>query len=324
MTHASILRQLAGDGPQPRDLAEWEAEVLFATMLDGGLPELELGATLALLQQKGESVSERLGFARALAARVAPVGAPEGKALPVVFPSYGSARDEPDLLPLLALLLQRFQVPVLIHGTLDRDGSCAYVFRELGVMPCVSAEQATARLAETGLAFVPVGAIAPGLAGLMALSARLGVRNVAHSVARLLSPFEPDSLRVVGAVDRSDHASLRQHLQSSAERALLLDATAVEACASARRRPRMELFDGGLCSVLFEAEVESPRAASPLAAGREPQAAAAWTRAALAGQAPLPGPLVHQLACCLYGSGAAGSLHEAKALVAVGSGVPAA
>lgn len=323
MSQATILRQLAGEGPQPRDLAEWEAEVLFAAMLDGGLPELELGAALALLQQKGESVAERLGFARALSARVAPVLAPESKALPVVLPSYGSQRDEPDLLPLLALLLRRFHVPVLIHGTLDRDGSCAHVLRELGVLPCVSAGQATERLADAGLAFVPVGAVAPGLAGLMALSARLGVRNIAHSMARLLAPFEQDSLRVVGAAGASDHASLRQVFQSSGERALLLDATAVEACASVRRRPRMELFDGGLCTVLFEAEVESPRSSSAQAPGREPHAAAAWIRSALAGQVPLPGPLVHQLACCLYGSGAARSLHEAKALVAVGSGLAA-
>lgn len=324
MDLAAILKQLAGEGPQPRDLAEWEAEVLLSAMLDGGLPELELGAALALLHQKGESVAERVGFSRALAARAAPILAPETRALPVVLPAYGGMRDEPALLPLLALLLQRFRVPVLVHGTLDRDGASARVLRELGVLPCVSAEQASARLADTGLAFVPVGAIAPGLAGLMALSARLGVRNVAHSVARMLSPFEPDSLRVVGALDASDHASLRQVFQSTGERVLLLDPTAVDACAGARRRPRMELFDGGLCTVLFDAEVESQRIAPALPPGSDPQSMAQWTRAVLAGRAPVPGPLVQQIACCLYGSGSARSLHEAKALVAVGSGLAAA
>jgi len=324
MNHAAMLRQLAGEGPQPRDLVEWEAEALFATMLDGGLPDLELGATLALLQQKGESVAERVGFSRALATRVTPVRAPGGKALPVVLPSYGSRRGEFDLLPLLALLLQRFQVPVLIHGTLEREASCAHALRELGVLPCLSADQASRQLAAGGLAFVPVGALAPGLAGLMALSARLGVRSVAHPMARLLSPFEPDCLRVLGAVDAPDHASLRQVFQSSAERALLLDASAVEACASARRRPRMELFDGGLGTVLFEADGASLRAGMAVPGGRDPQAVAAWTREALAGQVPVPGPLIHQLASCLFGCGSAASLSEAKAMVALGAGAAAA
>jgi anthranilate phosphoribosyltransferase len=76
--------------------------------------------------------------------------------------------------------------------------------------------------------------------------------------------------------------------------------------------------------LLFDAEVESQRVAPALPPGRDPQSMAQWTRAVLAGRAPVPGPLVHQIACCLHGSGGARTLHEAKALVAVGSGLAAA
>jgi anthranilate phosphoribosyltransferase len=44
---------------------------------------------------------------------------------------------------------------------------------------------------------------------------------------------------------------------------------------------------------------------------------AEWTRRVLDKQIPLPTPLANQLACCLYASGHAADLHQAKAMVAV-------
>lgn len=50
------------------------------------------------------------------------------------------------------------------HGVVS-----AYIFRELGIMPCASLAQAQQELQAGHLAFVPTGALAPALADLLAL-----------------------------------------------------------------------------------------------------------------------------------------------------------
>ncbi|MBC7779004.1 MAG: DNA-binding protein YbiB [Proteobacteria bacterium] len=329
MNYSDLLRQLTGDAAAPCDLSTEEAESVFAAMLDGGVPELELGALLSLLHIKGESVAELLGFGRALADRVARIEPVSDSVLPVVLPSYGGSTDEPDLLPLLALLLQRFHIPVLIHGSLDRGGhaSAAYVLRELGIMPSVNADQAQRQLATRGIAFVPSGALSPGLAALMSLHARLGACNVAHLMAKLLTPFPEGSVRVIGATHSAHFKRLQQYFVAAGEVALLLEGARGEPLANPHRRPRLELYDGGMCTVLFEAENDSGRPLRALGSGprsSEPAVTAAWIRAALAGRVPLPMPLINQLACCLFATGYTSDMNQAKALVAVEAGSLAA
>ena len=47
-----------------------------------------------------------------------------------------------------------------------------------------------------------------------------------------------------------------------------------------------------------------------------------WIRQAIAGQVPIPHPLVNQLACCLYASGYTDDMNQAKAIAAVEAGGP--
>ncbi len=146
-------------------------------MLDGGLPDLELGAALATLGTLPGDSLELLGFNRALHERVRPLATPVSDIRPVVIPSYGSVRDQFNLVPLVAMLLARVGIPVVVHGTLEGSEriSSAAVFRELGLMPCTTAAQIEAVLESQCLAFVPTGLLSPGLAKLIALRGRLGV-----------------------------------------------------------------------------------------------------------------------------------------------------
>ena len=51
-----------------------------------------------------------------------PVHLPQAEFRPVSIPSYNGARKQPNLVPLLALLLAREGVPVLVHGVTDDPG----------------------------------------------------------------------------------------------------------------------------------------------------------------------------------------------------------
>lgn len=304
----------------PQDgLDEEDAYRLFAAMLDAGVPELELGALLVALSQRPVRLPELLGFHRALAERTSTLRRPPSDLRPVVLPSYGATRHHPNLLPLLALLLQRMGVPVLIHGPLEGGGggSSVRVLRELGVLPCANLSQAQGALERRGVAYVPLAALNPGLAALLSLRARLGAPTIADTMARLLSPFGGEGLRVVGARSAAEREVLRDFLLGSGAVGLLLDGTEGEPFANPDRRPRLEYIHDGEALLLFETELAPVRPAGPSLKEDGGPAVAAWTRQALAGEVPIPLPIAHQAACCLFGAGLAPDMNQAKAIVAV-------
>ncbi|MBI4754576.1 MAG: DNA-binding protein YbiB [Betaproteobacteria bacterium] len=319
MSPAHILRRLARAADEPPDLSADEAQALFAAMLDDAIPDLELGALLYALRLKGTTTEELAGFVQALESRTTALAAPDHNALPVVIPSYHGARSQPNLMPLLAMMLARLDVPVLVHATLEPYGgvSSAAVFRQLGVLPSATPGQANEALARDRLALVPTTLLAPGLARLLRLRAQLGMRTCAHAMAKVLDPFRGGSLRLVPASRPRDADALRELLIGTDARALLFLSGDGEAHADPHRRPRIELLRDARAEVLYEAEHAPLDSLPGLPPGAEPKAVAAWTRRVLAGQAPLPLPLANQLACCLYGSGRVASLARAKAVAAV-------
>lgn len=319
MSYSAILREIARGVHGARDLTLGEAEKLYGAMLDGGVPELELGAILIALRMKGESDDELLGFYQALTQRIYPLDIPPGGIRPVVLPSYNGARHQANLLPLLALLLVKFGVPVLIHGTLEGHGrvATAYILRELGILPCVNVRQANEALASERIAFVPTAALSPGLANLLALRNRLGVRNSGHSLAKMIDPFGGDSLRVVSVSHPDYLEKMRVFFQNTCARALLLRGTEGEAFANPKRRPDLTYFEDCKEQLLFEAEVGPLKSLPSLPDTIDAPATAQWIRETIAGHHPLPLPLINQLACCLYGSGYTSDMNQAKAIVAM-------
>jgi anthranilate phosphoribosyltransferase len=316
------LKRLTGGSTAGGDLSEEEGYELFSAMLDGGVPDLELGALLLAMRLKGESVSELLGFHRALAERIYSLAAPGTRTRPIVVPAYGGALSAHNLLPLLGLLLRRLHVPVLFHGTLEGSGrvASAYILREFGVLPSATLGQAQATLEDELIAFVPTAALSPGLANLLALRNRLGVRNSAHVVAKLIDPFDGQGVALVSASTPTTLDRLGTLLASCNVPSILLASTEGEPFANPRRRPRIEHFDHGEHRVLFEAEAGPVKAVAGLPASIEAQATAQWMRDAMSGVVPIPHPLVNQLACCLYACGYTDDMNQAKAIAAVEGG----
>ena len=104
----------------------------------------------------------------------------------------------------------------------------------------------------------------------------------------------------------------------------MLDGVEGEAFADPRRRPRLEYVSPVECEPLFDAEGGMLRCPVALPVERDAQIVAAWIRRALAGEVPVPLPLVNQIACCLYGAGYTDDMNQAKAIVAVETGSLAA
>jgi len=298
-----------------------EAFRLFGAMMDGGVPELELGALWVALATGGESSEVRCGFHQALAERLQRWRVPSAR-MPLVLPAYGLHPGDAHLVPLLAVLLRRFEVPVLVHGPIEspHHASLACVLRELGVLPCAAVAQAQEELDRGRVAFVPVGLLSPGLAALVAMRNRLGVDSIAQIVAHAVEPFDTPALRVVSCVTGHASERLGTLFAETGGDALLLDWPAGRTPAQLQARPQIERTHEGARERLFEAEVQEVRAAPAIPDGSDARELAAWIRRVAEGALVLPMPVVNLLSACLYASGFAADFTQAKAIVALQTG----
>ena len=187
MQFAPLIKEIGRGSKGARDMDAATAEALFGAILDGEVPDLELGAILLSLRIKGESAAELLGFVAAMQARTALVEVPDGPRC-VLLPTFNGARKQANLMPLVALLLAREGVPALMFGRHDFDSreNPFALLAALGLPISANVDEAFAPLRSTRLAALPLSALNPGLDRLMALRPRLGLRNSGHSVANLI------------------------------------------------------------------------------------------------------------------------------------------
>jgi anthranilate phosphoribosyltransferase len=326
MSYAHYIKEIGRGEHGSRDLSERDAYQLYSAMLDGGVPDLELGAIILSMRNKTESLTELIGMYRAASERLHYLTLPSAQAKPLVIPTYNGARHQANLLPLLVLLLKRFGIPVLLHGCLESNGrvATAYILRELGIMPSVSLGAAQKALNEEGVAFAPTALVSPGLANLLALRTRLGVRNSAHALVKLIDPFNGAGLRLVSVSHPAYLEKMRAFFAATGHSALLMRGTEGEAFANPKRRPQIEYFNQGAGEILFEAEAGTIKSLPDLPDNIEAGTTAKWIATVLAGKIPVPYPLLNQLACCFYASGYSDDFNQAKAIVAMETGTRAA
>jgi anthranilate phosphoribosyltransferase len=243
MSIARYIRVIGRGKEGARSLDETQAHDLMCQLLDGQITDLEIGAFALAMRIKGESVAELSGFLPAVYARCITVASTR----PVVMlPSYNGARKLPNLAPLLALLLAREGIAVLMHGPLLDTGrvASAQIFEALGLPICSDAAQVHTAWSRAEPAFIPIDALCPPLARLLAVRRVVGLRNSGHTLAKLLAPM-PNALRVVSYTHPEYAALLSQFLAHTGAHAMLLRGTEGEAVADARRSPKLDVFMAG-------------------------------------------------------------------------------
>lgn len=297
MKYSEIIRVVGRGKEGAADLDEDSACALYGAMLDGEVPELELGALLIALRIKGESRAELAGFHRAMQQRLLRVDAPAGRPLPVALPSYNGARRQANLTPLLALLLAGTGVPVLVHGVTADPArvTSAEVFAGLGIEACTRAAAIRQAIDARNLAFVPAAVLSPGLDALLQVRWRLGLRNSTHTLAKLADPFHGHALRVVSVTHPEYLARMGDFLRATGARAMLLRGCEGEPYANPRRRPRMVYVRDGVEQVLLEAEAGVITELPALAHAMDAATTARWTREVLDGKISVPPPIAAQV-----------------------------
>jgi anthranilate phosphoribosyltransferase len=291
-----IIKEIGRGKNAAGDLHRDDARALFAAMLAGEIPDLQLGAVLIALRIKGESLEELAGFLEACEACYAHLTAP-ADTVPVVIPAYNGARQLPNLTPLLAHLIAREGVPVLVQGVTHDPGrvSTCEVFAAMGITAAATIEGAQMQLVTRQPAFISIDVLAPPLARLLALRRDLGVRSSGHTLAKMLQPFTTTALRLVSVTHPEYLVRMREFFSLQTVPALLLRGAEGEAVAHPRREPVIEWLNGAASQVWRGSAEEHP----PLPATRDAAATAAWIHEALAGRHAVPAAIAHQAACCV-------------------------
>lgn len=305
-----VVKEIGRGKNHARDLDQPTAYALYQAMLDDQLDPLILGAVLIALRIKGESEAELLGFSQAVQERLPQLTLPEGRGMPVVIPSYNGARRQGNLTPLLALLLEKMDVPVFVHG-IDHDPTRVTthaVFAALQIAPVSELSLAQQRLGEGRLVFMTIDQWCPSLAKQLALRWQLGLRNSAHTLAKLLTPFAATEALRISAVSHPEYIpKVAAYFRQSSAPALLLNGCEGEVYANPQRGPAIFSVNGSSPEPQLLTE-RQPEQTVSLPESKSAEDTARWTEAVLAGEIPVPEPLRLQIACCLLASGRCDSL----------------
>ena len=315
--YASLIREIGRGSRGARDLSTGDAYDLYGAMLQGVVPDCELGAVLIALRMKGESVVEMTAFLKAVHQHSVSLPRFGSVGRPVVIPSYNGARKLPNLTPLLALLLQRLGLAVVVHTAAEPYGrvTSEEVFSALQVMPVANVSELQMRLDKGSVALVPISILAPGLARLLSMRTRLGVRNSAHSLVKMFDPFCGEGV-LLGAATHPPYVEImREILLAQNMRGLLLRATEGEPFAHPKRRPCMQFIHDQCCEVLFDVAHYDSKQWLDLPECADASVTAAWIKRVLDGLVAIPSSIVDQVSACLYACGFAHSLDAAKDLV---------
>ncbi|WP_230352050.1 DNA-binding protein YbiB [Lelliottia sp. WAP21] len=316
MDYRKIIKEVGRGKNHARDLDQETARALYSHMLNGDVPELEMGGILIALRIKGEGEAEMRGFYDAMQAKTLRLTPPDGRPMPIVIPTYNGARKQANLTPLLALLLSKLGFPVVVHGV-SADPTrvlTATIFELLGIAPTLYEGQAQAKLEGDRPVFIPVGALCPPLETQLDMRWRMGVRNSAHTLAKLATPFGEASALRLSSVSHPEYVTrVAAFFADIGGKGLLMHGTEGEAYANPQRCPQMTLIDEQGTRVILERGEENVDIALP--AAKDAETTARWIECCLAGSEPIPHSLQLQLACCLVATGEAASFDAGLARI---------
>ncbi len=301
---ARFIKEIGRGKKGARSLSRNDAYQLYAAMLDGRVSDLELGGIMLAMRIKGESVDEIAGFLDAAEASFESVPAPAGDYAPIVIPSYNGSRQMANLTPLLALLLAQHGVPVLIHGVTRDPGrvTTAEILQALGFTFAQTIAQAEAGFVRNEPVFMPIEALAPRMARLLAMRRILGVRNSTHTLVKIIQPFAGPALRLTSYTHPEYLAMLTSYFLTMVPPArgdaFLMRGTEGETVANARRAQEINWFHDGESIVLMQKQAPVDDL-PPLPETTDAAGTAAWIQAALRGEQPVPGSILEQVEHCL-------------------------
>lgn len=183
------------------NLAEDEAEEAMATIMEGQATPAQIGAFLAALRLKGETVAEVTGLARAMRAKAARIETKHS----VFVDTCGTGGDGSgtfNISTAAALVVAACDLPVAKHGNRSVSSRCgsADVLEALGVAVDLAPAQVARCLDEVGLAFLFAPTFHRAMRHAAGPRREIGIRTVFNLLGPICNPAAAPA-QVVGVYD---------------------------------------------------------------------------------------------------------------------------
>jgi anthranilate phosphoribosyltransferase len=181
----SLLRVVEG-----KSLSEQEAFDLMDMVMSGEATEAQIGALLAALRAKGETVEEITGFARAMRAKALRIQVNTQEPLTDTCGTGGDASDTFNVSTGAALIAAACGVKVAKHGNRSVSSKCgsADAFEALGVNLDPGPEKVARCIEQVGIGFLFAPTFHPAMRYAVKPRRELGMRTVFNLLGPLTNP----------------------------------------------------------------------------------------------------------------------------------------
>jgi len=283
------LKHWLGDLADHRQLDEFEAEAAFDVIMDGQATPAQIGAFLMALRQRGETVPEIVGGARAMRARMLPIRAPEG-----AIDTCGTGGDGSgsfNISTASAFVTAACGVPVAKHGNrnLSSKSGSADVLSALGIDIDAPFDRIERAIREVGIGFLMAPRHHAAMRHVAPVRVELGFRTLFNLLGPLANPAGVRR-QVVGVFAAKWVEPLAHVLhQLGSEACWVVHGDGMDELTTTGTTDIAVLADGKVTRMVLEPEqIGLKRSTRADLAGGSPQENAAMLKLVLGGK---PGPL---------------------------------
>jgi len=179
-----------------------EAEVVMMRIMGGEATPAQIGAYLAALRAKGETIPEITGFARAMRQHVTPVRATR-RPLIDTCGTGGDGANTFNISTTTALVVAAAGVAVAKHGNRSVSSKCgsADVLEALGVRLDLTPDRMAQCIDEVGFGFLYAPRLHPAMKHAIGPRREMGVRTVFNILGPLTNPAGA-SMQILGVFSR--------------------------------------------------------------------------------------------------------------------------
>jgi anthranilate phosphoribosyltransferase len=193
-----LLAKVARGAKTSKDLTWEEAKRAAGYLIEGQASPTQVGAFLAAMRMKTESVTELAAFTAAARQYVPPLAVAPGGSL-LDLPMYAGKQETFYASVIAAIVAASAGVAVLIHGAegmVERPGP-ASLLAKLEIPTDQRPADVAGVLSSQGFAYLDMALYHPPIGRFLELRRELGVRTFFHQVARMLNPARAVS-QVIG------------------------------------------------------------------------------------------------------------------------------
>lgn len=192
---AQYVRILGKGRNGSRGLTAEEAYEAMRMIMNEEVEPIQLGAFLMLMRVKEETPEEVAAAVRAIRESLTiPTNVPK---VDLDWSSYaGKKRILPWYL-LATLLMAENGIRIFMHGASGHTAGRIYtkdVLPQLGVPVATSLEEAARQLEQNNFSYIDLEHMSPKLYEIIELRPLLGLRSPVHTIARMLNPFNAESV----------------------------------------------------------------------------------------------------------------------------------